>query len=167
MEKQTEKQLPFPVYNDNWRWFKLIDLFDIQGTKKQLPTDETKSGPYPHVSSKATNNGVMEHYDYFTEKGISVGTTTIYRNLEKMVEEGIVAKYTVDGTSSACFEYLGDEEHVHAGACYHCKCEKCGKLIHLQCDEVENLRKHMMEHHSFEMNPVRTVFYGICSDCRK
>ena len=69
MEKQTEKQLPFPVYNDNWQWFKLIDLFDIQGTKKQLPTDETKSGPYPHVSSKATNNGVMEHYDYFTEKG--------------------------------------------------------------------------------------------------
>lgn len=34
MEKQTEKQLPFPVYNDNWRWFRLIDLFDIQGTKK-------------------------------------------------------------------------------------------------------------------------------------
>ena len=90
---------------------------------------------------------VSEISDYFTEKGISVGTTTIYRNLEKMVEEGIVAKYTVDGTSS--------------------KCEKCGKLIHLQCDEVENLRKHMMEHHSFEMNPVRTVFYGICSDCRK
>lgn len=84
-----------------------------------------------------------------------------------MVEEGIVAKYTVDGTSSACFEYLGDEEHVHAGTCYHCKCEKCGKLIHLQCEEVENLRKHMMEHHGFEMNPVRIVFYGLCSDCRK
>lgn len=69
MEKQTEKQLPFPIYNDNWQWFKVLNLFDIQGTKKQLPTDETKSGPYPHVSSKATNNGVMEHYDYFTEKG--------------------------------------------------------------------------------------------------
>ena len=110
---------------------------------------------------------VSEISDYFTEKGISVGTTTIYRNLEKMVEEGIVAKYTVDGTSSACFQYLGDEEHVHAGTCYHCKCEKCGKLIHLQCEEVENLRKHMMEHHGFEMNPVRIVFYGLCSDCRK
>ena len=34
---------------------------------------------------------VSEISDYFTEKGISVGTTTIYRNLEKMVEEGIVA----------------------------------------------------------------------------
>ena len=38
---------------------------------------------------------VSEISDYFTEKGISVGTTTIYRNLEKMVEEGIVAKYTL------------------------------------------------------------------------
>ena len=75
---------------------------------------------------------VSEISDYFTEKGISVGTTTIYRNLEKMVEEGIVAKYTVDGTSSACFEYLGDEEHVHviivnvksAGSLYICNVKR-------------------------------------------
>ena len=25
----------------------------------------------------------------------------------------------------------------------------------------------MMEHHNFEMDALRTVFYGICSECRK
>lgn len=108
---------------------------------------------------------VKDICDYFEIRGITVGTTTIYRQLEKMVSESLVAKYVVDGTSSACFEYTGDEEESQA-VCYHCKCEKCGKLIHLQCDEVENLKQHMLEHHDFEMNPLRTVFYGLCSECR-
>lgn len=109
---------------------------------------------------------VNEICDYFKEKGISVGTTTVYRHLEKMVKEGVVAKYVVDGTSSACFEYTGNCQTVEKECSYHCKCEKCGKLIHLHCDEVESLKKHMMEHHSFEMDSLRTVFYGTCNECR-
>ena len=104
---------------------------------------------------------------HVTTKGIAVGTTTIYRHLEKMVEEGVVTKYVVDGTSSACFEYTGNSKKEDREPCYHCKCEKCGKLIHLQCDEVESLKQHMLEHHSFEMDSMRTVFYGICNDCRE
>lgn len=104
---------------------------------------------------------------YFKTKGITVGTTTVYRHLERMVEKGIVAKYTVDGTSSACFEYLGERDTCYKPACFHCKCESCGKLIHLQCDEVSRLSQHMMETHGFELNALRTVFYGICSECSK
>ena len=105
--------------------------------------------------------------NYFQEQGISVGTTTVYRQLEKMVKEGQVAKYVIDGTSSACFQYVGEQKEVDHTICYHCKCEKCGKLIHLHCDEVENLKNHMIEHHDFQLNPKRTVFYGICSECRE
>ena len=75
-------------------------------------------------------------------------------------------KYNVDGTSSACFEYIGDHGEEHEN-CYHCKCEKCGKLIHLQCNEVEILKQHMQQHHDFQMDPHRTVFYGICGECSK
>ena len=103
--------------------------------------------------------------DYFQTKGIAVGTTTIYRHLDKMVKEGLVAKYVIDGTSSACFEYVGSLEGKKQISCYHCKCEKCGKLVHLQCSEVEILKQHMMEHHGFEMDSLRTVFYGVCSEC--
>ena len=77
---------------------------------------------------------------------------------KKMVKEGSVAKYVVDGTSSACFEYVGEYNQDENLISYHCKCEKCGKLIHLQCDEVESLRKHMIEYHDFQMDPIRTVF---------
>ena len=110
---------------------------------------------------------VNEICEYFKDNGIPVGTTTVYRNLEKLVKEGMAAKYVVDGTSSACFEYIGNQNDTHIFASYHCKCEKCGKLIHLQCNEVDNLKRHMMEYHGFEMNTLRTVFYGTCSECKK
>ena len=109
---------------------------------------------------------VNEICDFFREKGISVGTTTIYRHLEKMVKEGLAAKYVIDGSSSACFEYLGAEEHCHKTSCFHCKCEKCGKLIHLHCEDVVKLEQHLMDSHGFRMDPCRTVFYGICEECR-
>ena len=114
--------------------------------------------------SHVTVNDICE---YFQAKGIAVGTTTIYRHLEKMVKEGVVAKYVVNGNSSACFEYIGSRERENQTVSYHCKCGKCGKLIHLQCNEVESLKQHMMNHHGFEMDALRTVFYGICSECKE
>ena len=46
------------------------------------------------------------------------------------------------------------------------KCEKCGKLIHLHCEDVVKLEQHLMDSHGFRMDPCRTVFYGICEECR-
>ena len=91
---------------------------------------------------------------------------TVFILGKKMVEQGLVAKYNVDGTSSACFEYLGAEEHCHKMSCFHCKCEKCGKLIHLHCEDVVKLEQHLMDSHGFRMDSCRTVFYGICEECR-
>lgn len=90
----------------------------------------------------------------------------MYRQLDRMVEQGLVAKYVVDGTSSACFEYLGHDEHCHKHICFHCKCEKCGKVIHLECGEMTHLGEHMLADHGFQWDFTRTVFYGICEECR-
>lgn len=104
---------------------------------------------------------------YFEGEGITVGTATIYRHLERMVKQGRVIKHVFEDTDSACFEYVGEQADSAQPACFHCKCKKCGKLIHMQCNEVENLGQHMLEHHGFEMDSLRTVFYGICGDCRE
>lgn len=114
--------------------------------------------------SHITVNDICE---YFQAKGIAVGTTTIYRHLGKMVKEGVAAKYVVSGTSSACFEYIGSHEREGQTVRYHCKCEKCGKLLHVQCSEVESLKQHMLETHGFEMDSLHTVLYGVCRECGK
>ncbi|MBQ4045969.1 MAG: transcriptional repressor, partial [Lachnospiraceae bacterium] len=103
--------------------------------------------------------------DYFSTREKAVSTTTIYRQLEKMVDEGILKKYFIEEGSCACFEYVDPEDHVSGVSCYHCKCERCGMLIHMNCEEITGLQKHLMESHHFQIDPNRTVFYGICRKC--
>ena len=121
------------------------------GTKAPYQTKQMKQILSYLQTVEGTHVTVADVCCYFKEQGITIGTTTVYRNLEKMVEQGMVAKYNVDGTSSACFEYLGAEEHCHKTSCFHCKCEKCGKLIHLHCEDVVKLEQHLMYSHGFRM----------------
>ncbi len=109
-----------------------------------------------------TVNDVCE---YFKAEGKSIGTTTVYRHLEKMVDQGVVTKYVIDAGSPACFEFIGTDSHYEDGICYHCKCEVCGKLEHMHCEELPQVQMHIKEHHGFTINPKRTVFYGICDSC--
>lgn len=105
--------------------------------------------------------------EYFKAHGSSMGQATVYRQMERLVDEGLVSKYIVDTNSPACFEYIGKSEHVGEGTCFHCRCEKCGTLIHMHCDELTVIKGHLLDEHGFKLDPLRTVFYGICEDCRK
>ena len=102
---------------------------------------------------------------YFEENGSGISKATVYRQLEYFVDEGIINKYIIDGNSPACFEYVGTDEHEDSDICFHCKCEKCGKLIHLHCDELKGMQIHLFKEHQFKINPMRTVFYGLCEQC--
>ena len=101
---------------------------------------------------------------YFQTCGTPIGVATVYRQLERMVEEGLVNKYIIDANSPACFEYV-DRQATCGEECFHCKCEKCGKLIHLHCEELVQIRSHLKEEHHFTLDPLRTVFYGLCEEC--
>ena len=102
---------------------------------------------------------------FFARQGRGMGKATVYRQLERLVETGEVTRYTVDGITGACYAYTGDGQTLCEDACYHCKCQRCGALIHLHCDEVERLRRHMLDHHGFALDSRRTVFYGLCAAC--
>lgn len=108
---------------------------------------------------------VSDVCEYFKHKGSPMGQTTVYRQLERLVDEGLVSKYIIDSSSPACFEYMGAEAHAGQGTCFHCKCEKCGRLIHLHCGELDEILGHLKNEHRFTMDTRRTVFYGLCDEC--
>jgi Fur family ferric uptake transcriptional regulator len=90
-----------------------------------------------------------------------IGKTTVYRHLEKLVEDGKVRRYFLEG-DSACYQYTGGAEcREH----FHLKCESCGELIHLNCDVLKDVTAHVMKDHRFAINPLKTVFYGTCGSC--
>lgn len=102
---------------------------------------------------------------YFQKKNISIGIATIYRQIEKFVAMGVVQKYFLGEQNAACFQYMGEECHKEVSH-FHLKCEKCGTLIHLECHDLEQLSSHLMAEHGFALDPFRTVFYGLCENCR-
>ena len=78
--------------------------------------------------------------------------------------KGTVRKYSFDGKTCACFQYIDEEQSCHNH--FHLKCLNCGKLIHLNCDHLAEISSHIAEHHGFLIDSSQTVFYGVCAECR-
>ncbi len=135
------------------------------GEKGQYKTRQREEMLTYLASVKGKHFTAADICSHFKKIGKPIGTTTVYRQLDRMVEEGLVNKYFIDENSSACFEFIDAENCCHQPACYHCKCEKCGRLIHMDCHEITELQEHLMQHHHFMIDPMRTVFYGICEAC--
>ncbi len=107
---------------------------------------------------------VKDVYDHFHGSSEKIGKTTIYRQLDEFVKEGLVKRCILDGNEGTCFEYVGKSEELSEDV-YHVKCESCGRLMHLQCKEVSELWNHLLDEHSFQMDPYKTVIYGRCGSC--
>ena len=97
--------------------------------------------------------------------GDAIGRTTVYRLVEKLSNDGVLRKYAATAGESACYQYVGENSSCHEH--FHLKCEKCAKLIHMDCHEMHELAEHIKSHHGFSMNPFKTVIYGLCEGCSK
>ena len=94
--------------------------------------------------------------------GQDVGRTTVYRTLEKLIQEGRVRRYAAAKGDSACYQYLTDTAcHEH----FHLKCTGCGKLLHIECEQMQKLNSHILSEHKFRVDKLQTVLYGLCEKC--
>ena len=92
----------------------------------------------------------------------NIPQATLYRLMDALVDEGTVRKFLIGPSQSSCYQYANCE-HQH----FHLVCESCGKLIHLDCHEVEKLLNHIKGEHGFEIDISKVNLYGVCEDCRK
>ena len=97
---------------------------------------------------------------YLKNRNISVGLTTIYRFLNSLEKQGKVRVEYREHTKF--YQYISEECNNH----YHLQCKKCGKLIHLHCEEIEELKEHIAKEHDFEIDSMATIM-GICETCNR
>lgn len=103
----------------------------------------------------------LELAEELRAKGVAVGVATIYRQLDKLEAQGRVHKINTE--EGACYQYC---DHA-VGDCFLLKCERCGRILHLDCAQLSPLYRHIQEEHHFIINPRKTLLYGLCETCAK
>ncbi len=91
----------------------------------------------------------------------AIGTATVYRYLDKLVQEGKLCKYSTDShAGDACFQWRDSDCRL-----YHFVCNDCGKCFHVECPQLQAVHAHISEHHAFQLHLEKTVFRGRCAAC--
>ena len=99
----------------------------------------------------------------YEKLGGEIGLTTIYRFIESLEKDGAILKISQEN-NTAKYQYVQPCEHADH---FYLKCEKCGKLIHLHCKELEAVYLHLLNDHGFQVDAPRSVIYGLCEDCQQ
>ena len=93
---------------------------------------------------------------------ITAGEATVFRTLNYLTEEGLLTKF-YNGNIDAAFYKLNEHSDCHSH--YHLKCEKCGRIFHVDCRLLKEAEKHIEKEHAFKINNAKSMLYGICADC--
>mgnify|MGYP000000071816 FL=1 len=101
--------------------------------------------------------------DIITSGEVTVGEATVYRTLTKLANQGVLKRFTGDG-SGACYQLMDERK---CSSHFHLKCDRCQKLIHMDCGFMKEMQQHIEKNHGFAVDVGRTVIYGLCSDCQR
>ena len=105
------------------------------------------------------------HYtvEEIAERIPEIGKSSVYRLIGKLHAEGSVRRFEAEGSSSFVYQYVENSE-----ACehhFHLKCIRCGKVIHMECRQLEFAKRHIEENHGFLIGMKNSMIYGQCSSC--
>lgn len=107
-----------------------------------------------HLSSE-------EIYDLVKEKYPEIGLATVYRTLQLFDELGVIYKLNFDDGRSR-YELYHNEDHQH----HHLICLKCGSVIEMEGDLLENLEEAIENTKDFQIVDHNVKFFGYCSKCK-
>lgn len=99
------------------------------------------------------------------ERGEPISTATLYQNLNKLADVGLLDRFTgPDGLTR--FDANRKPHH-------HLLCEKCSTIVDVIIDGPALTRLKLLDHRSkkklrgYHVKTARIEFKGVCPDCRK
>ncbi len=89
----------------------------------------------------------------------TISRTTVYRNLNQLVESGELCKVTlVEGADR--FDCRLDRHH-------HIRCMGCKRLFDVEMPQVPDLKNAVADKQGFDFIDFDIVFQGVCPACKK
>ena len=126
---------------------------------------ENKEAVYDFFKKNKDRHFTAEKVSELLEAdGIHVPKSTLYRIISSMSSAGMLKRFETKGEDKFVFQFsnFGKECNLH----FHLKCTECGKLIHMECEKMNELKEHIKNEHGFIIGG-EGIIYGICEKCVK
>lgn len=101
-----------------------------------------------------------EIYCLAKEKYPSIGQATIYRNVNRLVEEGKIIKLPI-ATDDTYHYDINISNHSHL------LCKKCGRIIDIFDNDYIELFNNIAKNNSIKINKAMIILEGVCFNCNK
>lgn len=95
-------------------------------------------------------------------QGASVGKSTVYRLMTKLVEEDQVKRQTLGNSRRATYRIIID---THCHNHLHLQCISCGRVLHLDEKTSDELLSTVKSLNDFSISEEDTVLMGRCANC--
>ncbi len=98
-------------------------------------------------------------YDLLRRQGLHLNFSTVYRNLEHLVQTGLVEKFNLENTT----QYILRDKSSHL---HHMICTTCHKTQPLPYCPVGELEASLLKANGFLPTAHRIEIYGFCRECQ-
>ena len=110
------------------------------------------------IKKEKNHPTISDLYEEVKEVDPSVGQATVYRNVNKLLDEGKIKRIITDS---------GIRYDCDCNNHYHLECSKCGKIMDIYDDKYMKLIRRMEEEYSVKIEDCTVLFKGICDKCLK
>lgn len=122
---------------------------------------KSKKAIMKYIKNKNGSFSSQELYNLMINHNEKIGLTTIYRFLNELEKNNELKKF-FDDKKVAIYQYLEKCNHVNH---FYLTCNKCGTLIHIDCDCIVELQNHILVNHQFRTDNKNIIISGLCENC--
>jgi Fur family peroxide stress response transcriptional regulator len=128
-------------------------------TNKALRETKQRKAILGFLRSTRSHPTADQIYETIRKNVPNISKGTVYRNLQVLIDNGIVSVLDIRGTLSR-YE-IKQETH------YHFRCEACGRVYDLDEPVDPGLDDRISKRTGFLVSGHQTEFRGRCADCRR
>lgn len=139
----------------------VVDRFVAYLRQHNLPVTAQRLAIAEVLLSSDRHLSAEEVASELERRGRKVGTATVYRAIDTLVESGLVVERDF-GEGFRRFEPARDVPHHE-----HLVCTQCGKVEEFRDERLERMTTIIAESRGFARQRHRLMIHGICRDCQQ
>lgn len=93
-----------------------------------------------------------------------ISLSAVYRNINRLVADGMVRRFEQEGSRKSLYQYLGDSSCIGH---LHLKCEQCESILHVDPQTMETLARAVRQSNGFVLDRGKSILFGSCASCHR